>query len=196
MYHMKAQDVLDFWFLPPADPAYGKARPEWFRKDPAFDAQIRERFGSLVNQAIAGGLREWDLEGGAQGRLARILLLDQFTRNAFRETPESFAGDILALAAAQALVDSGADQALPPFQRAFAYMPYEHAEDARMQQCAVDLFARLAAQHEGFTEMLDYAHRHRGVIARFGRFPHRNPILGRASTADELQYLSQPGAGF
>jgi uncharacterized protein (DUF924 family) len=193
---MKAQDVLDFWFLPPADPAYGKARPAWFRKDPAFDAQIRERFGSLIAQAIAGGLREWDMEGGAQGTLARILLLDQFTRNAYRETPESFAGDILALSAAQALVDSGADQELPPFQRAFAYMPYEHAEDARMQQCAVDLFARLAAEHEGFTEMLDYAHRHRGVIARFGRFPHRNPILGRASTADELQYLSQPGAGF
>lgn len=133
---------------------------------------------------------------GPQGALARILVLDQFTRNAYREAPESFAGDTLALAAAQALVDSGADQQLPPFQRAFAYMPYEHAEDARMQQCAVDLFARLAEEHDGFTDMLDYAHRHRGVIARFGRFPHRNPILGRASTADELQYLSQPGAGF
>lgn len=193
---MKAQDVLDFWFLPPHDPAYGKARPEWFRKDPAFDAQIRDRFGSLINQAIAGGLREWDLEGGPQGTLARILVLDQFTRNAWRETPEAFAGDALALAAAQSLVDNGADRQLPPFQRAFAYMPYEHAEDARMQQCAVDLFARLAGEQEGFTEMLDYAHRHRGVIARFGRFPHRNPILGRASTADELHYLNQPGAGF
>ena len=192
---MKAQDVLDFWFLPPADPGYGKARMEWFRKDPAFDAQIRERFGSLIAQAIAGGLREWDMEGPA-GALARILVLDQFTRNVYREAPESFAGDLLALAAAQALVDSGADRALPPFQRAFVYMPYEHAEDARMQQCAVDLFARLAAENEGFTEMLAYAHRHRGVIARFGRFPHRNPILGRASTADELHYLGQPGAGF
>ena len=192
---MTAQDVLDFWFLPPGDPAYGKARMEWFRKDPAFDAQIRERFGSLIAQALAGGLREWEMEG-PQGALARILVLDQFTRNAYREAPESFAGDTLALAAAQALVDSGADRQLPPFQRAFAYMPYEHAEDARMQQCAVDLFARLADEHEGFTEMLDYAHRHRGVIARFGRFPHRNPILGRASTADELQYLGQPGAGF
>jgi uncharacterized protein (DUF924 family) len=196
MTPMKAQDVLDFWFLPPGDPGYGKARPEWFRKDPAFDAQIRDRFGSLIAQAVAGGLREWDLEQGAQGTLARILLLDQFTRNAYRETPEAFAGDSLALLAAQSLVDSGADRTLPPFGRAFAYMPYEHAEDARMQQCAVDLFARLAAEHEGFTDMLDYAHRHRGVIARFGRFPHRNPILGRASTADELQYLSQPGAGF
>jgi len=192
---MKAQDVLDFWFLPPGDPGYGKARPEWFRKDAVFDAQIRDRFGSLIGQAVAGGLREWDMEG-AQGALARILVLDQFTRNAYRDTPESFAGDTLALLAAQSLVDSGADRQLAPFQRAFVYMPYEHAEDARMQQCAVDLFARLAAEHEGFGEMLDYAHRHRGVIARFGRFPHRNPILGRASTADELQYLGQPGAGF
>ena len=193
---MTFQDVLDFWFLPPTDPGYGKARPEWFRKDPAFDAGIRDRFGSLIAQAVAGGLREWDLEQGAQGTLARILLLDQFTRNAYRETPEAFAGDTLALLAAQSLVDSGADRTLTPFGRAFAYMPYEHAEDARMQQCAVDLFAGLASEHEGFTDMLDYAHRHRGVIARFGRFPHRNPILGRASTADELQYLSQPGAGF
>jgi uncharacterized protein (DUF924 family) len=192
---MTAQDVLDFWFLPPTDPGYGKARPEWFRKDPAFDAHIRERFGSLIAQALAGGLREWEMEG-PHGALARILVLDQFTRNAYRDAPESFAGDALALSAAQALVDSGADQQLPPFQRAFVYMPYEHAEDARMQQCAVDLFARLAAEHEGFGEMLDYAHRHRGVIARFGRFPHRNPILGRASSADELQYLGQPGAGF
>ena len=193
---MNAQDVLDFWFLPAGDPGHGKARPEWFRKDPAFDAQIRERFGSLIGQAVAGGLREWDLEEGPQGTLARILVLDQFTRNAYRDTPESFAGDILALAAAQSLVDNGGERELSPFGRAFAYMPYEHAEDARMQQCAVDLFARLASEHAGFTEMLDYAHRHRGVIARFGRFPHRNPILGRASTPDELAYLGQPGAGF
>ncbi len=193
---MKAQDVLDFWFLPRDDAGYGQARPEWFRKDPAFDAQIRERFGAAIAQAIAGGLREWDIEHGAQGTLARILVLDQFTRNAHRDTPGAFAGDTLALAAARQLVDSGADRTLEPQQRAFAYMPFEHAEDARMQQCAVDLFTQLAGEHQGFAEMLDYAHRHRGVIARFGRFPHRNPILGRASTPDELQYLSQPGAGF
>lgn len=193
---MKAQDVLDFWFLPRDDAGYGKARPEWFRKDPAFDAQILERFGAAIAQAIAGGLREWDIDHGAQGTLARILVLDQFTRNTHRDTPGAFAGDTLALAAARQLVDSGADRSLEPQQRAFAYMPFEHAEDARMQQCAVDLFTQLASEHEGFAEMLDYAHRHRGVIARFGRFPHRNPILGRASTPDELQYLSQPGAGF
>ena len=193
---MSPQDVLDFWFLPRSDANYGKARMEWFRKDAAFDAQVRERFGALIAQAVAGGLREWDIEHGAEGTLARILVLDQFTRNAHRDTPASFAGDTLALAAAQQLVDSGADRTLDPHGRSFVYMPFEHAEDARMQQCAVDLFSQLASEHDGFAEMLDYAHRHRGVIARFGRFPHRNPILGRASTADELHYLGQPGAGF
>ena len=192
---MTAQDVLDFWFLPPAAEGYGKPREVWFRKDDAFDAGIRERFAPLVEQAVAGGLREWDQQG-PQGVLARILLLDQFTRNAWRGTPESFAGDALALAAAKQLADSGADQALTPVQRWFAYMPFEHAEDARMQERSVALFDALAQQYEGFGGVLDYAHRHRGVIARFGRFPHRNPILGRASTADELQYLGQPGAGF
>ena len=192
---MTAQDVLDFWFLPRTDAGYGKARPEWFRKDAAFDAEVTKRFGALIAQATAGGLREWDL-AGPEGTLARILVLDQFTRNAYRDKPESFGGDLLALSAAQALVDSGADRLLEPQQRAFVYMPFEHAEDARMQACAVELFDRLAAEHAGFTDMLDYAHRHRGVIARFGRFPHRNPILGRASTADELHYLGQPGAGF
>jgi len=193
---MTPQDVLDFWFLPRSDANYGKARAAWFRKDAAFDALVRERFGALIAQALAGGLREWDIEHGAAGTLARILVLDQFTRNAQRDTPGAFAGDVLALAAARQLVDSGADRTLDPQARAFVYMPFEHAEDARMQQCAVDLFTALAAEHEGFGEMLDYAHRHRGVIARFGRFPHRNPILGRASTPDELQYLGQPGAGF
>ena len=192
---MDAQAVLDFWFLPPGAAGHGKQRSEWFRKDQAFDATIGTRFGAMIDQALTGGLREWD-EQGARGVLARILVLDQFTRNAYRNTPQSFAGDALALAAAQQLVETGADRALSPLRRAFVYMPFEHAEDARMQERAVDLFTELAAQHEGFGEALDYAHRHRGVIARFGRFPHRNPILGRASTPEELDYLSQPGAGF
>jgi uncharacterized protein (DUF924 family) len=108
----------------------------------------------------------------------------------------AFAGDALALAAARRLVDSGADRQLPPLQRAFVYMPFEHAEDAYMQERAVELFGILAAEHPGFDEMLDYAHRHRGVIARFGRFPHRNAILGRASTLDETEFLRQPGSRF
>lgn len=192
---MDAQEVLDFWFLPPSDAGHGKQRAEWFRKDDAFDAEIRARFGAAIVHAIAGGLREWD-EQGPRGVLARILVLDQFTRNAYRDTPESFAGDTLALNAARQLVESGAHLALSPWERSFAYMPFEHAEDARMQEQSIALFTALAAEHEGFGQSLDYAHRHRGVIARFGRFPHRNPILGRASTPEERDYLALPGSGF
>jgi uncharacterized protein (DUF924 family) len=192
---MKAQEVLDFWFLPSSSDGYGTQRAVWFRKDDGFDAEIARRFGATIEQAVAGGLREWD-DAGPQGVLARILVLDQFTRNAGRGTPASFAGDALALAAARQLADSGADQALMPVQRWFAYMPFEHAEDAAMQARSVELFTALAQQNEGFNGILDYAHRHRGVIARFGRFPHRNPILGRASTPEEAEFLAQPGSGF
>jgi len=192
---MKAQEVLDFWFGPPGSEAASGPRREWFVKSDAFDDRIRQHFGTAIDQALAGGLREWDLEG-PQGALARLLVLDQFTRNAYRNTPQSFAGDTLALAAARQLVDSGAHKELPPLQRAFVYMPFEHAEDAYMQERAVELFTNLAAEHPGFDEMLDYAHRHRGVIARFGRFPHRNEILGRASTPDEIEFLGQPGSRF
>ena len=192
---MAYREVLEFWFLPPGGEGYGQPRKLWFTKDAAFDAIVGERFGATISLALGGALREWD-NHGPQGVLARILVLDQFTRNAFRDRPESFAGDALALAAAAALVDSGADRALNPHERWFAYMPFEHAEDPAMQARSVALFADLAREHAGFAEVLDYAHRHRGVIARFGRFPHRNAILGRASTPDELTYLSQPGAGF
>jgi uncharacterized protein (DUF924 family) len=193
---MTARQVLDFWFFSPLDPDYGQLRPAWFRKDAQFDAQIRAQFGPLIGQACAGGLREWDLEAGPAGTLARILVLDQFTRNAQRDTPAAFAGDALALAAASELVDSGADRQLTPAQRAFAYMPFEHAEDGAMQQRAVDLFTALVRQDPAFAGMLDYARQHQAVIARFGRFPHRNRILGRPSSAQEQAYLDQPGAGF
>ena len=192
---MQSQEVRDFWFGAPGSESAGQPHREWFVKSDAFDEQIRQRFGATIAIAIAGGLREWDAEG-AQGTLARILVLDQFTRNAWRNTPQSFAGDALALTAARQLVDSGAHAALPPLQRAFVYMPFEHAEDAFMQERAVELFTVLAAEHPGFDEMLDYAHRHRGVIARFGRFPHRNEILGRASTQEEIEFLRQPGSRF
>jgi uncharacterized protein (DUF924 family) len=192
---MTAQEVLDFWFLPPSAEGFGKQRSEWFRKDARFDATIAERFGGAIAQAIEGGLREWDSEA-AQGALARILVLDQFTRNAFRGTPGSFSGDALALAAATELEASGADRTLAPLQRWFAYMPFEHAEDARMQEKSVALFAELAALDPEFSGALEYAHKHRDVIVRFGRFPHRNAILGRASSPEELAFLSQPGSGF
>ena len=123
----RAQAVLDFWFGAPGSPAHGRNRPEWFRKDAAFDAEICARFGALIDAAIGGGLRAWDAAGAASA-LARILLLDQFTRNAFRGTARSFAGDALALQAAQAMVATGQDLQLPPLQRWFVYLPYEHAE--------------------------------------------------------------------
>jgi uncharacterized protein (DUF924 family) len=192
---MTAQEVLDFWFGAPGSATDGQPRREWFVKNAAFDAEIKERFGDTIARAIAGGLRDWD-EEGPQGVLARILVLDQFTRNAWRNTPRAFEGDTLALEAARKLAASGAHRELAPQQRAFAYMPFEHAEDPLMQERAVELFTLLAADHPGFEETLDYARRHRGVIARFGRFPHRNAILGRASTPEEAEFLRQPGSRF
>lgn len=200
----QAQAVFDFWFQPgPGQPADAPRR-EWFKKDDAFDKQIARRFEALLDRALAGGLLEWDAEGPAS-QLARILVLDQFTRNVYRGTPLAFAGDPLALEAARQMVDSGAHLALPPLQRSFVYLPFEHAEDMAMQEQAVALYTRMgnderdsasAATSKGIAGMLDYALRHREVIRRFGRFPHRNAILGRASTAEEEAYLRQPGSGF
>ena len=190
----QAQDVLDFWFLPPDNRDYGQARGEWFRKDDAFDAHIRARFGTLIDAAIEGGLRAW--EATPHGALARLIVLDQFTRNVYRGTPRAFAGDAQALALAVALTQAGQDQLLPPMLRAFAYLPFEHAEDLAMQARAVELFQLLSQAQPGFDGMLDYAERHQEVIARFGRFPHRNAILGRASTPQEVEFLRQPGSSF
>lgn len=190
----QAQAVLDFWFLAPDNPGHGQSRAEWFRKDDAFDAQIRERFGALIDTAIDGGLRDW--AATPRGALAQILLLDQFTRNVHRGTPRAFAGDAQALELAIALTQDGQDQQLEPTLRAFVYMPFEHAEDLAMQARAVELFQLLTQSREGFESMLDYAQRHQEVIARFGRFPHRNAILGRDSTPEELAFLQQPGSRF
>lgn len=185
--HADASAVLDFWFGD--EPA---ARPAWFRKDPAFDAQIRSRFGRLIEAAL-GGARFG--EAPAE-HLAALLVLDQFTRNVFRDTPRAFAGDAAALDLALGLCERGDDRVLPLWQRAFAYLPFEHAEDLAMQDRAVAAFEALAAEQPEAASMLDYAHRHRDVIRRFGRFPHRNAILGRESTAEELAFLAQPGSRF
>ena len=200
----QAQAVFDFWFEPGPGQTADAPRREWFQKDDAFDSEISRRFGALIERALAGGLREWDAEG-PRSQLARILVLDQFTRNVHRGTPLAFAGDPLALQAARRMVDAQQDLALPPLQRAFVYLPFEHAEDMAMQEQAVALYTRMendgrdvspAATVTGIAGMLDYAQRHREVIRRFGRFPHRNAILGRASTAEEQDYLRQPGSGF
>lgn len=193
MHPVPWQSVLDFWFLPPGDPGHLQSRPEWFRKDPAFDAAIRARFSDDIALAVAGGFTDWDAD--PRGALARILLLDQFTRNVHRDTPQAFAGDPVALAAAGRLVDGGLDRTLPFVMRWFAYLPFEHAEDPVMQERSVALFAVLASE-SGLEGLTEYAVRHRDVVARFGRFPHRNRILGRTSTPDETEFLKLPGSGF
>lgn len=190
----EATAVLDFWFTPPASPEHGTARKVWFTKDAAFDNQVRERFDPLVEQALRGELDGWS--GKAPPALARIVVLDQFTRNVFRDTPRAFAGDRQALAAASDMVGSRHDESLPPFMRAFVYMPFEHAEGIAMQDESVRLFTRLAAAFPEIGSMLEFALKHRAVIERFGRFPHRNAILGRHSTAEESAFLAGPGSRF
>jgi uncharacterized protein (DUF924 family) len=191
---MGPQDVLDFWFGAPDSAEAGSARKEWFVKDPAFDRRIVERFGPTIERALRGELDAW--AATPSGALARIVVLDQLTRNAFRGEARAFAGDAQALAAASALVGSRQDESLSPLQRAFAYLPFEHAEGLAMQDEAVRLFERLVAQAPELQSMLDYAYKHREVIERFGRFPHRNAALGRRSTAGALAVIATPGTRF
>jgi uncharacterized protein (DUF924 family) len=190
--HSSPQDVLDFWFGAPGSAEHGSTRALWFTKSDATDVLIRASFGSTVEEALRGELDHWGQE--LHGALALIVLLDQFARNIFRDTPRAFAGDAAALALAQRLVDAGLDQQLSLHERWFAYMPFEHAESLAAQERSVALFQRLA--NDGLPEPLDWAVKHREVIARFGRFPHRNRVLGRDSTAAEEAFLLQPGSRF
>lgn len=184
-----AAEILAFWFGAPPH----AARDAWFRKDAAFDGEIRERFGAALAAGIAGAFGQWCTT--PHGSLARVVLLDQLTRNAFRGTPEQFAGDKGALATASDAVDRGFDKALDAHERSFLYMPFEHSERLEMQDRAVELFTTLAAE-TGIDAPLPWAHKHRDVIRRFGRFPHRNAILGRESTPEERAFLEQPGSRF
>lgn len=190
----RAAQVMEFWFAPAGDPQHNKTRAVWFRKDNAFDEQIRTRFGALIAQALDGGLAHWSAT--PPGAVAQILLLDQFTRNAFRDTPRAFAGDARALKAAQAIVAGGADRAMPGVHRQFVYLPFEHAEDMQSQDQCVRLFGQLATDEPALAELVTWAERHRAIVARFGRFPHRNAILGRKSTAEEEAFLKEPGSSF
>ncbi|MDO9073746.1 MAG: DUF924 family protein [Rubrivivax sp.] len=197
--HPEMQDLLDdraarvraFWF---GEPPTATPREAWFRKDAAFDGQIRERFGDLIETALAGGLQAWDATPA--GTLARILVLDQFTRNTFRNSARAFAGDALALAAAQALVAGGGDRALTPLQRWFAYLPFEHAEDLALQRQSLALFTALAEEHPDLADAQHWAQKHFDIVERFGRYPHRNALLGRSSTLEEAAFLLQPGSSF
>lgn len=189
---MKSADVLDFWFGVPGDPDFGKARPIWFAKSDATDQLVRDRFGATVEAVLNGEIDDWAMT--ARGALASIILLDQFTRNIYRGMPRSFAGDDKALRLASNLVDRNDDRSLAPVERWFAYMPFEHSEFLNDQVESVRLFEQLA--HDGLQEPLPWAIKHYEVIKRFGRFPHRNAILGRESTADEVEFLRRPGSRF
>ena len=195
--HSPAQEVLDFWFLPSQDAGHGQPRALWFRKDDGFDAEIRQRFGALIDSALIGDIDHW-LGSPIEPlpALAQILVLDQFTRNSFRDTARAFAGDARSLQTARALVASGADRALNGVQRQFAYLPFEHAEDLSHQRTAVQLFQQLAIDEPARAELLTWAQRHLDVVARFGRFPHRNAALKRSSTDQELAFLQGPGSRF
>ena len=179
---MQHQSVLHFWF--------SELTPQQhFAKDAALDESIRTRFGSTLEAAARCELFAW--RATPEGRLAEVLVLDQFSRNVWRDMPRAFAQDALTLALAQELVASGQDRSLSTAQRVFAYMPYMHSESAVIHAQAMALFAQ-----PGMENNLEFERRHKAIIDRFGRYPHRNTILGRQSTPEELAFLSEPGSSF
>lgn len=190
------QTILEFWFGAPNSPdsRYSERRKLWFTKSAATDTTIRQEFMPLYVQAATGELDHWDT--APESCLALILLLDQFPRNLFRNDPQAFATDAKALAIARLAIERGFDQPLNPLQRLFMYLPFEHSEDLADQQQSVALIAPLKQADPDLEDAYDYALRHRDVIQRFGRFPHRNAILGRPSTPAEQAFLQQPGSRF
>ena len=179
---MRPRSILHFWFteLTPK---------QHYAKDAALDDAIRSRFGATLEAAARCELFAW--RATPEGRLAEVLVLDQFSRNIYRDTARAFAQDALALALAQELVARGQDRSLPLAQRSFAYMPYMHSESALIHAQAVALFSQ-----PGMEDSLRFEQRHQAIIARFGRYPHRNALLGRASTPEELAFLREPGSAF
>jgi uncharacterized protein (DUF924 family) len=190
-----AKALLDAWFE--GDPSV--ARAAWFRVDRAFDERLRATFGATVERAIAGDFEGW--RGTPEGTIALVLLLDQLPRNLFRGTPRAFAGDARARAIAGDAIARGVDASLPIMARTFFGMPLQHAEDRALQDEGVRYFERLLAEAPEASRApvasgLDYARRHRDIVARFGRFPHRNATLGRESTPEEIAFLKTPGSSF
>lgn len=182
--------ILDYWFGPPDSEIHGTFREMWYRGGPEIDAQIAERFEAFYEHAATGELDGWRKQ--ARSCLALILLLDQFPRNMFRGQPRSFATDAKAVETARHAVERGYDRRLDLDTQQFYYMPFEHSEDMADQRRAVELF-RAAIDHERKEENIGFAVKHLEIIERFGRFPHRNAILGRESTAEEIKFLEDGG---
>ena len=187
--------VLEFWFdAAPGAPGYGRMREVWFEgKNPLFDAEVRARLGAAHERAVAGAIGNW--QNTPRGALALVILLDQVPRNIFRGTPRAFASDAQARETARAAIARSHDRALLPNERLFLYLPFEHSEDLADQERAIALVASLAAFPDT-ANTIAAARRHRDIVARFGRFPHRNEALGRASTTEELAFLKEPNSSF
>ena len=177
------REILDFWFLPLDHPDHAKPREIWWRSTPEFDAETLSRFGAAIDRAVAGGLDSW--KASPEGALALILLCDQFTRNCFRKTARAFSGDAKALEVARLSLARFYPAAFTVDLRLFLYMPFGHSEVLSDQLLACALFDTIGGE-----DNLKSAAEHRDVVARFGRFPHRNEVLGRVSTAEELDYLT------
>ena len=180
--HPGPDAILAFWFEEISP-------PQWWARSEAFDRLIAQRFDAIHAAATRGELYNW--RGSADGRLAEIIVLDQFSRNLYRDDPRAFASDGMALALAQTAVAAGADLELPIERRAFLYMPYMHSESPRIHAQAVELFSQ-----PGLEGNLNFELRHKAIIDRFGRYPHRNAALGRSSTAEEIEFLQTPGSSF
>lgn len=176
------QQVISFWFEEIESAM-------WWKKDEAFDALLVERFSGIHARAACCELFEWRKE--PDGRLAEIIVLDQFSRNMFRDSDLAFANDTMSLALAQEAIGCGADQALTAVQRSFLYMPFMHSESLKIHELAVELFRK-----NGIQNNLDFEFSHKKIIEMFGRYPHRNKVLGRESTAAEIEFLTRPGSSF
>lgn len=197
----KPTEVIEFWFgdaLVSAEQAKLRAKL-WFSRNDEFDREIERRFGSLPESAARGELDAW--RGDASSTLALVLVLDQFPRNLFRKSPRAFAFDPLARNVALGAISCEFDKSLHPLQSSFLYLPLEHAEEIELQERSVQLFEQLFARaqvdlHDLFGSFADYARRHRDIVRRFGRFPHRNEVLDRPSTPEEIGYLESGGDRF
>ncbi len=186
--------IYDFWFGGPNRNEFGQSRKAWFVKNATLDAEIQTRFLQTLEVVQRGELPHW--LGEPKSCLCLVLLLDQFPRNMFRDTARAFATDAAALDVARFAVAQGYDQLLPAVERIFFYLPFEHSEALDDQERCVALVQALVNADASRADFLDYAQRHRAVIERFGRFPHRNQTLGRVSTAAEIEFLRQPGSSF
>ncbi|MEJ7632474.1 MAG: DUF924 family protein [Rubrobacteraceae bacterium] len=188
-----AGGILDFWFGREDEPGYGEFRNVWFQKDEDFDREVQTRFREDHERAANGDLDEWREE--ARSALALVILLDQFPRNIFRGDAQTHATDAKAQEVSEHAIERALDRELPAFQRMFLYMPFMHSESIEAQRRSVELFQRLRDEPGG-PDVVSYAIGHRDIVERFGRFPHRNDILGRQTTPEEAEFLTQPGSSF